>query len=497
MNIHAALARHLHGHATPGEAVLQAPDAQWTARDLLAQCARHAGLLRAQGLAPGARVLVRSADSATVFALYLACLGEGLVCVPLSLRWPAGELAWFVEDADPALIICTAGDLPALSRLRPGRVFTLDSAAGKACGSWMDALPATAPQAGESPAPAHPALILYSAGTDGTRAHGALVGHARLQAHAAAIAERWAIQAGDRVLQALPLFSMPGLCLAHATLVAGGRLTLAPGLGSEAPALARRQLALATVLLADPRTYLALLQHAELTAADTRGIRLFGATGAGLRRATAEAWAERFGLAPRQCYGSGDAGLVTADYPDERGRIGTVGKVLAGRRLRSAGSNLKPMPIEHLGEIQLPEFEGWWGRPDSAALTADGWLRSGDIGMYDEDDYISLCGRTANRFVSGYYTIDPDVIEAVIETLPGVAETAVIDVPHAALGAQMLALVVAQPGATLSPEDLLAQLRERLPHHLVPHRLRLLQELPRHPLGPVLRGPLRKRFAMG
>jgi malonyl-CoA/methylmalonyl-CoA synthetase len=476
--------------ARPQAILLQSGQRQLCAADIEQASARHAAWLSSLGLTAGDRVLLQAADTVEALLLYLGVLRAGCVFVPLATAWPETALADFVDDAQPRLILCEAPRQAAFSRLidaasghsgAAGQVLTVEQAV-----RMSQACPATAHAAIPEPQDTQTALILHTSGRSG-QPHGARVSHARLAAQAEAITERWQLSHSDRLLAALPMFSMQGLCIAvQAILGLGGRLMLPASASATAEESTQ-----ATVLLGTPRVYGRLLADPALPPAGATGIRLYASACGPLRKAVAQAFAQRSGLAPRQCYGSPEAGLVTADFPDARFRIGTVGKVLEGRRLRIVGSNLKPMPLEHLGEIQLPEFEGWWGRPDSEACTSDGWFRTGDIGMYDEEDFISICGRTDDRFVSGYYTMDPEVIEAVLETLPGVAEAVVIDTPDPALKARAIALVVTQAGAAVTEAGILEGLRQGLPSHLIPAEVRFVPPFPRNPLGHVQRNRLR------
>ncbi len=487
MNAYSHLSRSFAAH--PDQILLQSGARRLSAVDITQASARIAALLTSLGLAAGDRVMLQAADTVEALLLYLGSLRAGCSFVPLPTAWPEANLAQFVADTQPRLILCEAGGQAAFRRILatlsiatpPAQLLTIEQAV-----RMSQALPISDATAVLSPA-APPALILYTSGTSG-QPHGAQVSHARLAAEADAIAERWQLSQADRLLAALPLFSMPGLCVAvQAILGLGARLIL--------PADASRigdELSQATVLLGTPRVYDGLLADPAPRLADATGVRLFASACGPMRKPAAQAFALRTGLAPRQCYGSPEAGLITADYPDDRFRIGTVGKVLAGRRLRIVGANLKPMPLEHLGEIQLPEFEGWWGRPHSEACTSDGWFRTGDIGMYDEEDFISVCGRTDDRFVSGYYTIDPDVIECVLEALPGVAEAVLIDAPDPVLKARAIAMVVPQAGAALTEAGILDGLRQGLPSHLIPAEVRFVPPFPRNPLGRLQRTRLRE-----
>ena len=141
-------------------------------------------------------------------------------------------------------------------------------------------------------------------------------------------------------------------------------------------------------------------------------------------------------------------------------------------------------------------FRGYWRMPDKTRddFTDDGWFKTGDVGRFDEDGYVELVGRRKDLVISGGYNVYPAEVEAFLNEVNGVAESAVIGVLHPDLGEGVVAAVVARPGATLSADALIAGLKEKIAGFKVPKRVFIVDDLPRNAMGKVQKNVLRERY---
>ena len=149
-------------------------------------------------------------------------------------------------------------------------------------------------------------------------------------------------------------------------------------------------------------------------------------------------------------------------------------------------------------EIRGPNvFKGYWRNPEKtrAEFTTDGYFISGDLGSFDADGYLTIVGRGKDLVITGGYNVYPKEVEAEIDALDGVLESAVLGVPHQDLGEAVVAAVVRQPGATIGEADIAAALAQRLARFKQPKRVLFVDELPRNSMGKVQRAVLRERFA--
>ena len=142
-------------------------------------------------------------------------------------------------------------------------------------------------------------------------------------------------------------------------------------------------------------------------------------------------------------------------------------------------------------------FKGYWQLPDKTAeeFTEDGYFRTGDVGCLGEDHYLTILGRDKDMIISGGLNVYPKEIEQALDQLAGIVESAVVGVPHADFGEAVLALIVAEPHSTVTPDEIIAQLRQQLANFKVPKRALIIDELPRNSMGKVHKNELRQRYA--
>jgi malonyl-CoA/methylmalonyl-CoA synthetase len=157
----------------------------------------------------------------------------------------------------------------------------------------------------------------------------------------------------------------------------------------------------------------------------------------------------------------------------------------------------EPLPAGEIGQLQVQGpnvFKGYWRMPEKNAeeFTADGWFRTGDVGRFDEGGYLSIVGRSKDLIITGGYNVYPAEIETLLNELPGVAESAVVGVPHPDFGEAVVAVVVARPGAPApAAADLIAAVKGRIANFKVPKRLFVVPDLPRNAMGKVQKNLLR------
>jgi malonyl-CoA/methylmalonyl-CoA synthetase len=141
-------------------------------------------------------------------------------------------------------------------------------------------------------------------------------------------------------------------------------------------------------------------------------------------------------------------------------------------------------------------FKGYWRMPEKTAeeFTPDGWFKTGDVGLVDARGYVSIVGRSKDLIISGGYNVYPAEVEAAINELPGVAESAVVGVPHPDFGEVGVAVLVARPGAQPDAEAIVAQLKIQLANFKIPKRCFVVAELPRNTMGKVQKNLLRAQY---
>jgi malonyl-CoA/methylmalonyl-CoA synthetase len=253
----------------------------------------------------------------------------------------------------------------------------------------------------------------------------------------------------------------------------------------------------ATVFMGVPTLYVRLLAEQGLDREACRNMRLFVAGSAPLLIETFNAWQQRTGHTILERYGMSETAMLTSNpYEGGERRGGTVGLALPGVSLRVQGEDDRPMPVGEIGAIQVKGpnvFQGYWRMPEKTKeeFTPDGYFKTGDVGKIDERGYITIVGRSKDLIISGGYNVYPAEIEGYINDMPGVAESALVGVPHPDFGEVGVAIVVPKPGVSLDASQIIAGLKSRLANFKIPKRCFIASELPRNTMGKVQKNVLR------
>ena len=476
----------------------------YTWRDLERGSAMLANLLASLGLPAGSRVAVQTEKSVEALMLYLAVLRAGLVYLPLNTAYQAAEIGYFIGNAEPAVVVCAPKNFAWVSRI----AFTAGSAHVFTLGEARDGtLLARAAHHGDQHTPAvlpadALAAILYTSGTTG-RSKGAMLSHGNLAENARTLQSYWGwrtpAQGGDVLIHALPIFHVHGLFVAlHGALLNGSKMIW---FGKFDPRAVVQRLPDATVFMGVPTLYVRLLAEATLTRDACRNMRLFISGSAPLLVDTFDDWTARTGHTLLERYGMSETVMLTSNPcrpADGARQRGTVGRPLPGVGLRVVGDAGAACPAGEIGQIQVrgPNvFAGYWRMPEKTQdeFTADGWFKTGDVGLVAPDGYVTIVGRSKDLIISGGYNVYPAEVEDVINALPGVAESAVIGAPHADFGEAVVAVVVARPGCALDAAALIADLKTRIANFKVPKRVFVVDDLPRNSMGKVQKNLLREQ----
>lgn len=473
----------------------------WTFGDIDTQSARMANWLHSLAPPAGSRVMVQVEKSVPALVLYLASLRAGLVYVPLNTAYQAGELAYFMENAEPGVFVCDPGKRDALAPLAASlgvsHLMTMDLMGQ---GSLMDA---AANQPGEHTiqpvAPDDLAAILYTSGTTG-RSKGAQLTHRNLASNVQTLHSHWDWQPGDTLIHALPIFHVHGLFVAaHLALLNASTMLW---MSKFKPQQVLDWLPQATVFMGVPTLYVRLLQEAGLTAAACARMRVFISGSAPLLTETFSAWQERTGHTILERYGMSETVMLTSNPCRESDgpRLGgTVGKPLPGVDVRCLGEQGQVCAQGEVGAIEVrgPNvFPGYWRMPEANAkeFSADGWFRTGDVGHFNAQGYLTIVGRSKDLIITGGYNVYPAEVEGYINDLQGVAESAVIGCPHSDFGEGVVAVVVARPGAALEPAAMTQTLKQQIAGFKVPKHVFVVKELPRNVMGKVQKNVLRQTY---
>jgi malonyl-CoA/methylmalonyl-CoA synthetase len=479
---------------------------RYTWRDLERASAMIANLLAGLKLPAGARVAVQVEKSVEAMLLYLATLRAGYVFLPLNTAYQSAEIDYFIGNAEPSVVVCSSANFGWVSKIAfqagTQHVFTLND---DRTGSLLE----RAAHCSDQHAPAARrgddlAAILYTSGTTG-RSKGAMLTHANLLSNALVLKDYWGWRPGDVLIHALPIFHVHGLFVAlHGALLNGSKMIWCAKFD---PKFVVSKLPEATVFMGVPTLYVRLLAEPGLSRETTRNMRLFVAGSAPLLIETFNEWRERTGHTILERYGMSETAMLTSNpyaadarhggQSERRG--GTVGFPLPGVALRVRGDDGQDLPVGEIGGIQVKGpnvFKGYWRMPEKTKeeFTDDGFFKTGDVGKIDDRGYVTIVGRSKDLIISGGYNVYPAEIEGYINEMPGVAESALVGVPHPDFGEVGVAVVIAKPGAALDGQQIVAGLKARLANFKIPKRCFVVEELPRNTMGKVQKNLLREQY---
>ena len=475
-----------------------APGLNYSWRDLDRATAMLANLLVSLELPAGSRVAVQTEKSVEALMLYLAVLRAGYVYLPLNTAYQATEVEYFIGNAEPAVLVCTAKNFGWASKIafKAGttHVFTLND---DRSGSLLERAAHQSDQ--HQPAVKRAdelAAILYTSGTTG-RSKGAMLSHGNLLSNALTLKTYWDWQPGDVLIHAMPIFHVHGLFVAsHGALLNGSKMIW---FAKFEPRAVAARLPDATVFMGVPTLYVRLLADPSFGVDACRNMRLFVSGSAPMLIETFNEFKARTGHTIVERYGMSETVMLTSNpcrAADGERRGGTVGFALPGVGVRVMDDKGKPCAADEIGNIEVTGpnvFAGYWRMPEKTKeeFTADGWFKTGDVGKCDARGYFTIVGRSKDLIISGGYNVYPAEIEGYINDMAGVAESAVVGVPHKDFGEAVVAVVVAKAEATLKGADIIASLKSKIANFKVPKQVFVVPELPRNTMGKVQKKLLR------
>ncbi|MEO0651027.1 MAG: long-chain-fatty-acid--CoA ligase [Planctomycetota bacterium] len=485
--------------------------AVWTYAELEARVARLAGGLRGAGVEPGDCVAALSKNRAEYVALYFACARIGAVTVPLNWRLAAGELAWILEHARPAVVIAEPEFVATLGDGPTGAArYVFDEARS----DWLpfEALLGSAAES-DPPAPSDdaPTVRMYTSGTTG-RPKGALLTHTNLQAATVGWLFDMQLQpATSRFLQVTPLFHVGGLLMVLSTAAAGATLLLLPEFEPIAAteALAERGV---THSLMVPAMLQWILIDPALTAREFPALELIAYGAAPMPVAVLKRAFAAFGCAFLQGYGLTETGgvLLTLRPEDHRWladeepprHLGAAGRELFGTEVRvvdTEGNDVAPGVVGEIVARGPNVGPGYAGDPEATERALrGGWFHTGDLAEVDGQGYVYVVDRLTDLILVSGENVYPREVEEVLLELEGIADAGVIGIPSEHFGEEVLAFVVPRDRDDApQARQVIRHCRERLARFKCPTGVEFVDALPRNAAGKLLKRELREPFWAG
>ena len=441
--------------------------------------ARAAALLDRLGVGAGDVVAIAMPNRVELIIALFAAWRLGAAATPVNPALTATEMQYQVDDAGAKVVIGDGLELDAT-------VVDVDALAAEP----------SLHRAPVEPRPAALALLIYTSGTTG-KPKGVMLDHANIAAMCAMTRAGLGITAVDHSLLILPLFHVNGIVVGTLTpLLAGGRVTVA-GRFSPKTFFALVERARPTYFSAVPAIYAILTATTGAETADTSSLRLVVCGAAPMPAELIARVEDALGVALVEGYGLSEGSCASTLNPyDGVRKPGTVGLPLPGQDVRVVDQLGNPLPQGERGEIVIRGanvMRGYLNRPEDTAKTiVDGWLHTGDVGLFDKDGYLRIVDRIKDMVIRGGENIYPKEIETALYSHDGVLEAAVVGRPDDVLGEVVVGYVAVRPPTAVTVEELDALCAERLAEYKRPVAIEILGELPKNAIGKIDKPALRE-----
>ena len=452
-------------------------------REVEDRAAAFAEQLAERGVGEGDVLAVMLPNSLELLIGILGAWRVGAAATPINPTFTARELDYQLADSGAKLLLALPGTVSGIDLITPEQM--------------RDGPELAVPE--PEIALGQLALLVYTSGSTG-QPKGVMLDHANALAMTGQMVDTFALSAEDHALLVLPLFHVNSIMVSFLTpMSVGGRVTVLDRFAPDT-FLAAIERFRPTYFSAVPAIYARLAELPEGTTFDASSLRFAICGAAPVSKELLERIEQRYGISLVEGYGLTETTCASTCNPVVGVRKpGTVGPALSGQRIAIIDPQGNTVPAGERGEVVISGptiMRGYLGRPDATAETIrNGWLHTGDVGMLDEDGYLSIVDRIKDMIIRGGENIYPKEIEGVLAEHEAVLEAAVIGAPHALLGEVPVAEVVLMPGATATAADLIEHCRALLAKIKVPVRVNLVSDLPRNPVGKVDKPRMRREAA--
>ncbi|GAC1409124.1 MAG: long-chain fatty acid--CoA ligase [Actinomycetota bacterium] len=468
---------------------------------LVERAARFAAALAEAGVLPGDRVGVMLPNLPEVGIAYGAILRAGAIALPLVFLLAPAEIAYILADSEAKLLITSPEFYPNVVEAcrtvkHPPGIVVVGDEIPQGAQSWTAMFDgALAPLPVVSRDDEDLAVIMYTSGTTG-RPKGVMLSHGNVLFNSESSAQAVDLRTGDVSIQCLPqshLFGLAGSITGSLFKVTGVLLRwfTAEGFFDAVNRLGANSSSAVPTMLAY------MLSHPQFDEVDWASFRWIIVAAAPVPVEMAEEFERRTGARVLEGYGMTETSpTVSVMRVDEPRRLGSCGRPIPNISIRVVDDQGNPVAPGEPGELCVKGpnvMKGYYRRPElTAEVVRDGWLHTGDIARVDSDGYIHITERKKDLIIRGGFNIFPRDVEEVLYGHPAVQEAAVVGMPDAKLGEEVVAYVVLRPGESVGEEDLIAFCRRALAKYKTPKHVRFVGELPKNPIGKILKRDLRE-----
>ena len=476
-----------------------------------------AAAMRERGVVKGDRVAMLQVNCNACIEVYFATARLGAIYIPLNFRAREDELTYMINNAGPVMIFAGERYLPLIKSILPrlDKPLQVVSLEGKTAGTldYAEMVNKQAEDVFTEIEDDDTTILMYTAGTTG-RPKGVMLSHNSFSIYMLENVSPPDMDVTERNILTVPLYHIAGMQAMMAAMY-GGRTVIVERQFEPVEWMTLVQDEKANRAMMVPTMLKQLLDHPDIDKYDLSSIRVITYGAAPITLEIIRKAVARFpGVSFINAFGqtesastitqlrSEDTMLSAADLNDEAKlkRLTSIGKPLSDVEIKVVDEEGNTLEINQPGELLArgPRImSGYWDEEDQASspIDAEGWLHTGDIGYYDEDGYLYLSGRAKDMIIRAGENISPEELEAVLRGYPKIEDVAIIGVAHPEWGEEPMAIVVCKPGETCATEEIMNFCRQKLASYKRPRRVEFVDELPRNPMGKVLKRVLREKYA--
>ncbi|MBP8129138.1 MAG: long-chain fatty acid--CoA ligase [Candidatus Hydrogenedentes bacterium] len=481
-------------------------DRKMTYAEVVSAVKRVANVLRAKGVGPGDKVAMMIANTPHFPIIYYGILQAGAVVVPVNVLYQHHEIEHYLRDSQAKVFFAFK-----LFQEEATKAFTaVDSCRDLVIVSSMEDM--EAPAVGENfmhlmisadtefevhqTMPDDTAVLLYTSGTTGAP-KGAELTHFNLFFNAYyASKEIVKVTPGDVALAVLPLFHSFGqTCIMNASFLSGATVSMLPRFETEKAmqVIQRDHIKLVAMV---PTMYFFILNQQNWQDYDFSSVKMAVSGGAALPEEVHRRFRERYGITILEGYGLSETSpVVSFTLEGEEVRVGSIGKPIWGVDMRCMRDDGSFCETDEVGEIVVRGhnvMKSYFNRPEATReAVVNGWFHTGDMGRFDKDGYFYIVDRKKDLIIRGGMNIYPREIEEVLYAHPKVLEAAVVGIPDELRGEEVKIYVSAREGQTLTPDEVVQYIKEKMAKYKWPKEVEVLPELPKGPTGKILKRELK------
>ena len=490
----------------PENNFLQDRDRIYNNRQFNERVNRTANALNHSGIAKGERVALMMSNCSEFLEVFFACAKTGAIMVPLNFRLALPELLYILKDAEPAILIYAAEFAPKVREMRAAglllqRYFCHGAEGQSDDPSFADHItgfPAAEPDMPDTVDLKDPLFIMYTAGTTGDP-KGAVLTHENILFGAIHSLLGYGVDRSYKSLVVAPLFHIGALAASVTPIVYAGGSIVISSFFSASETLSMIVRERINYMFAVPVMFQLMTEAENWKETDLSHVHFFISGGAPIPLPIIRKYQDEKGIGFVQGYALTETGRLTSlDLEDSIRKAGTVGKEVFHVTLRIADDAGKDVPPGEAGEIIVrgPNvFQGYWRKDEATkAAMAGGWFQTGDMGRRDEEGFVYIIGRKVEMIISSGENIYPAEVERALQSLPQVAEAAVVGMADDKRGEVVAAFIIPRKNAPAAEEDLLLALQGKIAPYKIPKKIVFVDNFPRNQAGKVLKRILRKRL---